>query len=85
MNTMYCSVSYKKYKKQITIYHLYVHPRMRRKGIATMLMQSVIEEIKQKHPGAKIVIEAVPFSDEPMNAEQLKTFYSKFDVEILNK
>jgi ribosomal protein S18 acetylase RimI-like enzyme len=82
-----CNIKYKlmidEDIKYVSIFDLFVHPLLRRKGIAKIMLEETIKEIKNKYPGIPITIKAEPFGEENgMSKKQLIKFYSKYNIEI---
>lgn len=75
-----CRIKYCLYEGGgISIYDLYVHKLLRRKGIARLLLESAIKDIKLKYPNVnKIYLTAKPFGNIGLKKQQLIKFYSKF-------
>jgi hypothetical protein len=46
-------------------------------------MNIAIDEIKRNYPSLPIKIQANPYSETELTKTQLKKFYSKYDVEII--
>jgi len=68
----------------VIIYGLFVHKKMRNRGIATIMLNVVINEIKEKYPNIPIKAQAIPYGDnEGLNTKQLESFYSKYGIEII--
>jgi len=66
------------------IYNLYVHPEHRLKGMAKMLLQYVINEIRTLyHYDGEIEIDASP-REGVISLEKLGLFYKKMGLKVLN-
>lgn len=66
------------------IYNLYVHPEYRLKGMAKILLQHVINEIKALCYAGEIEIEISP-REGVISLEKLGSFYKKMGLKVLNK
>lgn len=86
-----CEIEYQIYdwgdadKRHAVIFNLYVHPAIRNKGLAHILMDAAISEIREKYGNILIKISPHPFTANGLSKEKLIEFYSKFDVEIIDE
>jgi ribosomal protein S18 acetylase RimI-like enzyme len=65
------------------IYNLYVHPEYRLQGKAKILLQHVVNEIRETGYNGEIEIEVAPRED-AISIEKLGLFYEKMGLKILN-
>ncbi len=66
------------------IYNLYVYPEHRLKGKAKILLQHVINEIRESGYRGEIDIEVIPRED-IVSLEKLSLFYRKMRLNVLNR
>jgi GNAT superfamily N-acetyltransferase len=83
-----CNIKYHYIKKGnyefVWLYNLFIDPILRRRGLAKIMIEETIKEIKNLYPNIRILLEAEPFADKPMSNTQLKKFYKKFkDITIV--
>lgn len=70
-------------KNTALIYGLYVHPEYRLQGKAKILLQHVINEIREADYTGEIVIEAIPRED-TISLEKVESFYERMGLKVLN-
>lgn len=68
-------------KKTALIYNLYVHPEHRRKGMAKILLQHVVNEIRCMGYFGEIGIQVEPRED--IKKENIKKFYERMGLKPL--
>ena len=61
-------------RDHIWVQYIETHPAHRRKGHARLLMREIITHAPRKKRYVRLII--IPFNDDPMNRDQLRSFYA---------
>ena len=70
----------------VGLYRLYVDPRLRRQGLARLLLSTAIKEVEKQHPDKKIYIVPDPYDEGGPDKEQLRRFYQSFpELTVVNE
>lgn len=83
-----CGIKYKFVRHSkgnyVGIYQLNVHKLLRGRRLASLLLNTVITEIRLKFgENIPILIVALPYGNDGMNKEQLTAFYKRYNLKIV--
>ena len=81
----YCCYSFEQFKDDNEIYaliwNLYIYSKYRRQGYAKLILQEIINKIKNINNTCDIYIEAIPQEDS-INLNNLISFYESLGLQV---